>query len=100
MAQVVERYASCWFIEVAIKDSEQLFGVGQARNRTACEVEATIPFEILCQAIVVTWYVTAGRNPGTLQERRCNSPWYTTKSEPYTSDMTALLRRVPIAVIF
>jgi hypothetical protein len=57
-------------------------------------------FEIACQAIAVTWYATAGRNPGTLQERRRNSPWYTTKSEPSTSDMTTLLRRVLIAARF
>ena len=28
------------------------------------------------------------------------TPWYTTKSEPSTSDMTALLRRVLIAARF
>jgi DDE superfamily endonuclease len=100
MIQVIERYASRWSIEVAIEDSKQIFGTGQARNRTARAVEATIPFEIACQAIAVTWYATAGRNPGALQERRRNSPWYTSKSEPSTSDMTALLRRVLIAARF
>jgi hypothetical protein len=72
MTQVIERYASRRSIEVAAEDSKQLFGSGQARNRTARAVEATIPFEIACQAIAVTWYATAGRNPGTLQERRRN----------------------------
>jgi hypothetical protein len=100
MTEVIERYASRWSIEVAIEDSKQLFGTGQARNRTARAVEATIPFEIACQAIAVTWYATAGHSPGTLQERRRNSPWYTTKSEPSTSDMTVLLRRVLIAARF
>jgi hypothetical protein len=100
MTQVIERYASRWSIEVAIEDPKQLLGAGQARNRTAAAVEATIPFEIACQAIAVTWYATAGRNPSTLQERRRNSPWYTTKSEPSTSDMTTLLRRVLIAARF
>jgi hypothetical protein len=100
MTQVIERYASRWSIEVAIEDSKQLFGAGQARNRTARAVEATIPFEIACQAIAVTWYATAGRNPDALQERRRNSPWYKSKSEPSTSDMTALLRRVLIAARF
>ncbi len=99
-AQVIERYASRWSVEVAIEDSKQLFGAGQARNRTARAVERTIPFEIACQAVAVTWYATAGRNPGVLRERRRNSPWYTTKSEPSTSDMTALLRRVIIAARF
>jgi Transposase DDE domain len=32
-AQVIERYASRWSIEVAVEDAKQLFGTGQARNR-------------------------------------------------------------------
>ena len=34
-AQVIERYAARWSIEVAIEDAKQVFGAGQARNRTA-----------------------------------------------------------------
>src|SRR3984957_20496675 len=34
-ARVIERYAARWAIEVAIEDAKQLFGTGQARNRTA-----------------------------------------------------------------
>jgi hypothetical protein len=100
MIQVIERYASRWSIEVAIQDSKQLFCAGQARNRTARAVERTIPFEIACQAVTVTWYATAGRAGDDPQARRRNSPWYTSKSEPSTSDMTALLRRVLIAARF
>lgn len=100
MIQVIERYASRWSIEVAIQDSKQLFGTGQARNRTAAAVERTVPFEIACQAVTVTWYATAGRTSDELHERRRNSPWYTSKAEPSTSDMTALLRRVLIAARF
>lgn len=37
-AQVIERYAARWSIEVAIEDSKQVFGSGQARNRTAAAV--------------------------------------------------------------
>jgi hypothetical protein len=98
--QVIERYASRWSIEVAIQDSEQLFGAGQARNRTAAAVERAIPFEIACQAITVTWYATVGHTSDDLQARRRNSPWYTPKAEPSTSDMTARLRRVLIAARF
>lgn len=100
MTQVIERYASRWSIEVAIQDSKQLFGSGQARNRTARAVERTIPFEIACQAAAVAWYATAGHHPAALSGRRRDAPWYTTKSEPSTSDMTALLRRVLIAARF
>jgi len=98
--QVVERYASRWSIEIAIEDAKQVFGTGQARNRTARAVERTIPFEIACQAIAVTWYATTGHNPAGLAERRASAPWYTTKAQPSTSDMAALLRRVIIAAKF
>ena len=40
-AQVVERYACRWSVEVAIEDAKQVFGVGQARNRKQPAVERT-----------------------------------------------------------
>jgi len=62
-AQIIERYAARWSVEVAIEDSKQIFGAGQARNRTARAVERAIPFQLACQAITVTWYATAGHHP-------------------------------------
>jgi len=98
--QVIERYASRWSIETAIQDAKQVFGTGQARNRTAAAVERTVPFQIACQAVAVTWYATAGHDPADLRERRTASPWYTSKAEPSTADMAAKLRRVIIAARF
>ncbi len=98
--QVIERYASRWAIEVAIEDSEQVFGTGQARNRTAAAAERTVPFQAACQAAAVTWYATAGHDPAGLHERRENAPWYTSKAEPAAADMAAKLRRVIIAARF
>jgi len=98
--QVIERYASRWSIEIAIEDSKQIFGAGQARNRTAAAVERTVPFQIACQAAAVTWYATAGHDPADLRERRALAPWYTSKAEPATADMAARLRRVIIAARF
>jgi hypothetical protein len=37
---------------------------------------------------ISTWYATVGHHPDHLQERRRNSPWYTSKAEPSTTDMT------------
>jgi hypothetical protein len=99
-ARIIERYASRWAIEVAIEDSKQLFGTGQARNRTARAVERTIPFMLACQAIAVCWYATAGHHPADAEARRLEAPWYTSKTEPSTADMTAKLRRVIIAAKF
>jgi hypothetical protein len=100
VAQVIERYAARWSIETAIEDAKQVFGTGQARNRAARAVERSVPFQIACQAIAVTWYATVGHDPAHLQERRANAPWYTTKAEPATSDMAATLRRVLITARF
>ena len=98
--QVIERYAARWSIEVAIEDAKQIFGTGQARNRTAAAVERTVPFQIACQAAAVTWYATAGHDSADLHERRALAPWYTSKAEPATADMAAKLRRVIIAARF
>ena len=65
-AQVIERYAARWSIEVAIEDARQVFGAGQARNRTARAVERTVPFQLACQAITACWYATSRPRP-----RRC-----------------------------
>ncbi len=99
-AQVIERYASRWSIEVAIEDARQVFGAGQARNRTARAVERTVPFQLACQAIAPCWYATAGHDPADVAEHRARAPWYTTKAQPSTADMAAKLRRVIIAARF
>jgi hypothetical protein len=100
IARVIERYAARWAIEVAIEDAKQLFCTGQACNRTAAAVERTVPFMLACQAIAVCWYATAGHHPADAEARRLDAPWYTTKAEPSTADMTAKLRRVIIAAKF
>ena len=99
-AQVIQRYASRWAVEVAIEDSKQVFGAGQARNRTARAVERTVPFQLACQAITVCWYATAGHDPADVAHHRARAPWYTTKVQPSTADMAGKLRRVLIAARF
>ena len=99
-AQVIERYASRWSIEVAIEDARQVFGAGQARNRTARAVERTIPFHLACQAIATCWYATAGHDPADVADHRGRAPWYASKTQPSTADMAAKLRRVIIAARF
>jgi hypothetical protein len=99
-AQVIERYAARWSIETAIEDAKQVFGAGQARNRTAAAVERTIPFQLTCQALTAIWYAAAGHDPADIDDRRARAPWYRTKIEPATADMAAKLRRVVIAARF
>jgi hypothetical protein len=99
-AQVIERYAARWSIEVAIEDARQVFGAGQAHNRTARAVERTVPFQLACQAIATTWYATAGHHPADVEDHRARAPWYTAKAQPSTADMAAKLHRVLIAARF
>jgi len=96
-AQVIERYASRWSIEVAVEDAKQIFGASQAHNRLATAVHRTIPFTLACQSIAIIWYATAGHHPADVAEHRARAPWYRTKAEPSTADMVAKLRRVLIA---
>jgi hypothetical protein len=99
-AQVIERYASRWPIEVTLEDARQVFGAGQARNRTARAVERTIPFQLACQAVTTCWYATVGHDPADVADHRARAPWYASKAQPSTADMAAKLRRVIIAARF
>ena len=99
-AQVIERYAARWSIEVAIEDAKQEFGAGQARNRTANAVRRTVPFQLTCQTLAMTWYATAGHDPADVEEHRARAPWYRSKATPSTADMLGKLRRVLIAARF
>lgn len=99
-AQVIERYAARWSIEVAIEDAKQILGAGQARNRAAAAVRRTLPFTLICQTLAIIWCATAGHHPHDVTARRLDAPWYTTKTEPSTTDMIAKFRRVLITARF
>jgi len=72
-----------------VEDARQVFGAGQARNRTARAVCTTIPFTLTCQTLAIIWYATAGHDPADVAEHRARVPWYATKTEPSTADMAA-----------
>lgn len=99
-AQIVERYALRWSIEVAIEDAKQTSGVGQARNRLRLAVERTVPFGLLIGSLAVCWYASAGHHPDDVEAARELAPWYREKSQPSVLDMLAKLRRVIIAAQF
>jgi DDE superfamily endonuclease len=97
-ADVIERYAARWSIEVAIEDAKQIFGAGEARNRLPAAVSRTIPFTLTCQTLAMLWHATtASQHPGDADARRARAPWYTTKTTTATADITARLRRAIIA---
>jgi hypothetical protein len=55
-SQIVERYSDRWPIEVAFEHGNELFGVGDARNRTNKAVERTVPFQFLTMTLTTVWY--------------------------------------------
>jgi hypothetical protein len=81
-AQIIGRYAARWSIEVAIEDTKQLFGVGQARHRLAATVRRTVPFALTTQTLTMLWYATAGHHPTDAAEHRQRAPWYTASPRP------------------
>lgn len=99
-AQIIERYGDRWPIEVSFEDGKELFGIGQARNRTQKAVERTVPFQFLAMTLTITWYALYGHHPDDVAEHRARAPWYLTKTTPSFADMLAKLRRAIIASQF
>jgi SRSO17 transposase len=99
-AELIERYADRWATEVAYEDGKELFGVGDARNRTEKAVQRTVPFQFLTMTLTIVWYALAGHHPDDAAEHRARCPWYLTKAAPSFADMLAKLRRVIIASQF
>jgi hypothetical protein len=99
-AQVIERYAARWRIEVAIEDAKQEFGAAQAatapRTRSAAPSRSSSPARPSS---------SAGTPPPTTTAPTSTTaapapPSYTSKTQPSTADITAKLRRVLIAARF
>lgn len=98
--ELIERFADRWPIEVAYEDAKQLFGIGEARNRTENAVRRTVPFQFLAMTLTIIWYALAGHHPNDVAEHRHRAPWYLTKTTPSFADMLVKLRRVIIASQF
>ena len=96
-AELVERYAARWNVEVLFEEARQVAGVGQARNRVRKAVERTVPFGLVCVSLVVVWYALHGQPALDVAARRALAPWYTAKRAPSFADMHAALRRAIIA---
>jgi SRSO17 transposase len=96
-AEILERYADRWPIEVAYEDAKHVFGVGDARNRTPKAVQRTAPFQFLAMTLTIVWYALHGHHPDDVAAHRARAPWYLSKTNPSVADMLAKLRRTIIA---
>ena len=63
VADIVERYAGRWAIDVAFEDAKQITGVGEARNRIRAAVERTVPFGLYTQSIVINCHGSVRAGP-------------------------------------
>ena len=97
---IIERYAVRWSIEPSNANGKQQMGVGQARNRLPKAVERTVPFGMIIQSMVITWYALYGYDPADVTARAIAEPWYQTKTEPSFEDMITKLRKTIIAARF
>lgn len=97
---IIARYAARWAIEVAFYDAKNITGAGDAQNRVAKAVERTVPFTFYCQTLIAIWYHLNADPETHVTQRRQNSPWYRTKTNPCTYDMLTALRRAIITERF
>jgi hypothetical protein len=92
-AELVERYAARWAIEVTFLESKHPVGVGQARNHRRLAVQRTVPFALCCHSPLMVWYTLHGHPAGDIATRRALAPWYRHKHTPSTLDMLVAFRR-------
>jgi hypothetical protein len=88
--QVIEHYCLRWSVEVTFHDVKGRLGFEDPQNRTERAVERTAPMALVTYTLVVSWYLTVGRE--SRAALLLNLPWYT-KAVPTFSDMLATLRR-------
>lgn len=110
--EILRRFAGRWLIEVAFRDTKQLFGLADPQNgfsrgkrkrskkagpqprgnRGRRAVERTVPFTLAVYGIVIAWYLEQGRWHHDVQRHRRRAPWYRSKTTPSFEDMLAALR--------
>src|SRR5512132_2371882 len=98
-AELVERYASRWIVEVLFGEAPQIAGIGKARKvRSRRAVERTMQFGLLCVSLIVCWYATHGQPTADLAASRAHAPStaastapspYSLRTPPITTNQTA-----------
>jgi hypothetical protein len=89
-AEVVERYAARWAIEVCFRDTKQGLGGQQPQSWKRRGPERAAALSLWLHATIWCWYLTDHPAGATWTPR----PWYPTKATPSFLDALAALRRV------
>jgi hypothetical protein len=114
-AEILERFAHRWLIEVSFRDVKQHMGAedpqngwGRTRRRRRGKkkpgpqprgkrgreaVLHTLPLAFVAYAIVVLWYLEQGSANNDVRRVIEHSPWYRRKTSPSFADMLVALRR-------
>ena len=89
-AQVADRYATRWSIEVCFRDVKQDLGGQNPQSWKRRGPERAAALSLWLHATIWCWYLTTHPTGATWTPR----PWYRTKATPSFLDALAALRRV------
>jgi hypothetical protein len=114
-AEILERFARRWLIEVCFRDAKQHLGAEDPQNgwgrtskrrrgnkkpgpqplgrRGRTAVLHTLPLAFVAYAVVVLWYLERGAPNPDVRRVIQRSPWYRRKTSPSFADMLVALRR-------
>jgi DDE superfamily endonuclease len=90
-ADILERYARRWMLEVSFHDQKQFLGFEDPQNQAEQAVARTAPLAGIVYDLVLLWYAEQtrqGRAPGWLAR-----PWYRSKTAPSFLDMLTAVRQ-------
>lgn len=91
-AELLQRYAMRWSIEVTFHDSKTHLGFEEPQGWTRKAVLRTAPLAMILYSLVVIWFVQEGHRRHQLKPNL----WYRTKTQVTFTDMLAMLRHETI----
>jgi hypothetical protein len=114
-AEILERFARRWLIEVSFRDVKQHLGAEDPQNgwgrckkrrraakkpgpqprgnRGRTAVLHTVPIAFIAYAAVILWYLNEGDATRDVRRAVDRAPWYRQKKMPSFKDMLVALRR-------
>lgn len=101
-AELVERYADRWSVEVLFEESRLVAGGRAWPQSHPPRGPAHRPLRpgLLCVSLVVCWYAQHGQPAADLAAYRARAPWYRTKHAVSLAGMLTALRRELLAAQF
>ena len=89
-ADILQRYALRWTIEVAFRDLKQTVGLSNSNCRSRRAVQRTVPWVATLYGITIVWYERFGHR-SALDAVLCR-PWYRHRKGPSYADIARAAR--------